>query len=66
MYEKDGVRIGYTIIDGPALEGTGGRDVVTDGRRVVTFERNGHTCVVSAPLAVKRDVLLKLAAWDRA
>jgi hypothetical protein len=66
VYAKDGNRVAYTIVDGPPLEGTGGRDYVEDGRRVVTFRRNGHTCVVSAPLAVNRDVLLKLAAWDRA
>jgi hypothetical protein len=63
VYEKDGNRIAYTIVDGAALDGTGGGDYVDDGRRVVTFERNGHTCVVSAPLAVDRDVLLKLARW---
>jgi hypothetical protein len=66
VYAKDGNQVAYTIVDGSPLDGTGGRDYVDDGRRVVTFERNGHTCVVSAPLAVNRDVLLKLAAWDRA
>ena len=66
VYAKDGNQVAYTIVDGPVIDGTGGPDYVADGRRVVTFERNGHTCVVSAPVAVKRDVLLKLAAWDRA
>ena len=66
VYEKGGTRIAYTIVDGPVLNGTGGSDYVGRGRRVVTFEKNGHTCVVSAPVAVKRDVLLKLANWQRA
>ena len=66
VYAKDGNQVAYTIVDGSPLEGTGGRDYVEKGRRVVTFERNGHTCVVSAPVAVNRDVLLKLAAWGRA
>jgi len=66
VYAKDGKQVAYTIVDGPALDGTGGRDYVEDGRRFVTFKRNGHTCVVSAPLSVKRDVLLKLANWQRA
>ena len=34
-----------------------------DGRRIVTWTRNGHTCVLSAPLAVPEDKLLELAAW---
>jgi hypothetical protein len=39
--------------------------VVEDkGRRVVTWERNGHTCVLSAPLAVPEQKLLDLAAWQ--
>jgi hypothetical protein len=66
VYAKDGTRVAYTIVDGPVLEGTGGPDYVADGRRVVTFERNGHTCVVSAPVAVKREELLELARWDSA
>jgi hypothetical protein len=38
--------------------------VVEDkGRRVVTWERDGHTCVLSAPLAVPEQKLLDLAAW---
>lgn len=59
-----GAVAGYTIVAGEPLDGTGGRDYVAGDRRVVTFERGGHTCVVTAPLTVKRDVLLDLARWS--
>jgi hypothetical protein len=28
------------------------------------WDRSGHTCVMSAPLAVPEDRLIGLAAWD--
>ena len=58
-----GRQVGYTIVAGEPLDGTGGADYVSGGRRVVTFERGGHTCVLTAPLAVRREVLLDLAGW---
>jgi hypothetical protein len=69
-----GVRAAYTILGGdtidPPSDAARRTDkgvelyVVTDnGRRVVTWERNGHTCVLSAPLSVPEQKLLDLAAW---
>jgi hypothetical protein len=69
-----GVRAAYTILGGDAVDPPSDAAkrtdkgvelfVVTDnGRRVVTWERNGHTCVLSAPLSVPEQKLLDLAAW---
>ena len=74
FYAKNRYRIGYTIVSGEKLawpagvtrsvrEGTLLRDKVSGGRRVVTWLRGGHTCVLSGPAEVKRDVMLNLAAW---
>jgi anti-sigma factor RsiW len=76
FYEKDGKRIAYTVVEGDALpkpddadtatrEGTELRSLTTsDDRTVVTWERNGQTCVLSAPKGeVSRDELLELAGW---
>ena len=71
---KRGARIGYTIVSGDALEvpsdaatstveGTLIRDYVDDGRRVVTWERDGRTCVLAGPATVDRRVMLDLAGW---
>ena len=73
FYEKAGRRIGYTILGGPPIAapedaGTASRDgtnlrYLADGSWVVvTWERNGHTCVLSGQ-GVPRDVLLGLAGW---
>jgi hypothetical protein len=73
FYEKDGKRIAYTIVGGDALdvpdgaipaerEGTELHGFESAGRTVVTWERNGKTCVLSGD-AVPADTLLKLAAW---
>jgi hypothetical protein len=70
-----GVRAAYTILGGDAVDppsDAGKRSdkgvelyvVEEKGRRVVTWERNGHTCVLSAPLAVPEQKLLDLAAWQ--
>ena len=69
-----GVRAAYTILGGDAIDppsdarkrtdkGTELYVIEKDGRRIVTWERNGHTCVLSAPLAVPEQKLLDLAAW---
>jgi anti-sigma factor RsiW len=73
FYRKNGKRIGYTIVDGAPLkvpsdaasarrEGTELHTFRTDGRLVVTWLRDGRTCILSA-VDVDRDILLKLAAW---
>lgn len=74
FYENPGaVRIGYTILSGPAIdppkgarvavrEGTELRIIERGGRRVVTWLRGGHTCVLSGA-GVKPAVLLDLAGW---
>jgi hypothetical protein len=70
-----GVRAAYTILGGDAVDPPSDAAKRTDkgvelfvvqdkGRRVVTWERNGHTCVLSAPLAVPEQKLLDLAAWQ--
>ena len=73
FYEKDGREIAYTIVSGDALsvpdpsaaarrEGTPLRYVTQDGRTIVTWERNGRTCVLSgADVAATK--LLDLAGW---
>jgi anti-sigma factor RsiW len=75
FYEKDGRRIAYTVVDGDALdkpsdaekavrEGVDLLSLKSDGRTVVTWQRNGQTCVLTAlDSGVTRDELLELAAW---
>jgi hypothetical protein len=69
-----GVQAAYTILGGDAIDppsdavkrsdkGVQLFVVEHDGRRVVTWERNGHTCVLSAPMSVPEQKLLDLAAW---
>lgn len=71
-YSKDGKRIGYVILAGSALPAPSGAhsverngvsyDALTvDGRPTVTWERLGHTCVLTG--ATSRSELLALAAW---
>jgi hypothetical protein len=73
FYQHTHHRIGYTVVDGEALKPPSGaqRFVVNglemlaykDGRRdVVTFERNGRTCVL-AGVVHRRSTLIKLASW---
>jgi hypothetical protein len=70
-----GVRAAYTILGGDAVDPPSGATKHTDkgvsfyvvqdkGRRIVTWERNGHTCVLSAPMSVPEQKLLDLAAWQ--
>jgi len=70
---KSGAQIGYTIVSGDALEVPDGRrttvngvslTVIEDGgRRIVTWQREGHTCVLSGPAKIPAEKLLDLAAW---
>jgi anti-sigma factor RsiW len=73
VYEKDGRRVAYGIVDGDALErpadaatvtaeGTPLALVTVDGTRVVTWERDGHTCVMLGD-GVPEDTLTELAGW---
>lgn len=73
FYSKEGRRIGYTILSGDLIEPPDGARRATregtvlhhfrdGGRTVVTWERDGRTCVLSGA-GVELDVLLDLAAW---
>jgi hypothetical protein len=72
-YEKGGRAIAYTIVSGDALDppsdarssmrgGVEYRGFRDDGRTAVTWERDGHTCVLSGN-AVRPAELLVLADW---
>jgi hypothetical protein len=73
FYRHTHHRIGYTVVSGKPLKrpGHAQRFVVNglqmlaykDGRRdVVTFERNGRTCIL-AGVVHRRSTLVKLASW---
>jgi anti-sigma factor RsiW len=73
FYEKGGRRIAYTIVSGDALDPPSDARTTTrggvefhrfrnDGRTVVTWERDGQTCVLSSR-AVRSSELVSLAAW---
>jgi hypothetical protein len=73
FYAKDGHTIAYTIVAGEALpepedarlarrEGTPLRALSADGRTVVTWRRQSHTCVLSGK-GVPTGDLLTLAGW---
>jgi hypothetical protein len=73
FYLKGRQRIAYTILSGEPLEnpprsspaareGTRVRRLATDGRSVVTWLRERHSCVLSGR-GVPPEVLLRLAAW---
>jgi hypothetical protein len=69
-----GARAAYTIVGGERIDppddarGHTYNDTklwVTerDGRRVVTWQRDGRTCVLSAPMSIPEGKLLDLASW---
>jgi hypothetical protein len=69
----DGARLGYAVVSGDALGGEPpGREVTRDGktyhvasrgdRTIVTWEQQGHTCVIAAPATVPSSRLVDLAA----
>ena len=71
-YEKGGKRIGYVVLAGSAIPGPSGARAVNrrgvrfealnvDGRPTVTWERLGHTCVLTG--ATSHSELLRLASW---
>jgi hypothetical protein len=66
--------VGYTIVDGKPLEApsgarhvrTGGVDLWIlrrDGATVVTWQRDGHTCVLAGRGAGVERQLVKFATW---
>jgi hypothetical protein len=70
-----GQRIGYTIVDGKALDEPSGQRTLDQGnehyvvlrrgdRTIVTWRRGGHTCILSGPSKVPTDKLLALASWS--
>jgi hypothetical protein len=69
----DGSRVGYSIVPGKPLTNPGGAHVVrhgvsyTFGRagqgRYVTWDRDGHTCVI-AGVGMSNRALLRLASAD--
>jgi hypothetical protein len=70
-----GARTAYTILGGSAIKAPSDAKVVDvrgtpfyvmyrEGQQVVVWDRDGHTCVMSAPRSVPEANLLKLAAWD--
>ena len=72
-YEKGGRTIGYTIVSGDALDppqdarsttrgGVEYHSFRADGRTIVTWERDGNTCVLSSTAARPAE-LLELADW---
>jgi hypothetical protein len=72
-YRKGNRTIAYSIVAGDALDRPSGARPVThggiefyafsnDGRPVVTWERGGHTCVLSGA-AVRPTELFTLADW---
>jgi hypothetical protein len=71
-YEKNGDRIGYAVTAGSALPQPSGAKTVKrwgvpfhklsiDGKPTVTWERLGHTCVLTG--AASPSELVKLASW---
>jgi hypothetical protein len=69
-----GRRLAYTIVAGKALSRVHGASTTVrsgttlwtlrrGGRTIVTWERAGHTCVISATSAVPATRLQALAAW---
>ena len=65
----------YTIVAGDALDVPSGTRAVnakgvtfhiarTARAQVVTWERDGHTCVMTAPRSVPTAKLVQLAAWN--
>jgi anti-sigma factor RsiW len=72
-YAWKGHRLAYTIVGSPALEapnapttrlaGTEMRTLMLNGRLVVTWKRDNHTCVLSTATGVPASELHRLAAW---
>lgn len=72
---KTGAVVQYSIVEGDPLEAPGGaREVVRqsvryrlltdDGRRIITWTRDGRTCIVAGPTTVSDEKYLELATWE--
>ena len=70
-----GARAAYTILGGSSIKPPEDAKAVDvrgqtyyvmnkGSRRIVVWDRDGHTCVMSAPRKVPEAKLLDLAAWD--
>jgi len=70
-----GARAAYTILGGSSIKPPEDAKAVdvrgqtyyvmnAGSRRIVVWDRDGHTCVMSAPRKVPESKLLDLAAWD--
>ena len=73
FYAKGDKRVGYTIVSGKGLSvpsssasaernGVHIRSLELGGTSVVTWQRKGHTCILSGR-GVSRDQLVQLAGW---
>lgn len=70
-YRKGGERIAYSIVAGDALEEPEGDDLEAEGTRLrrigdanaVTWQREGHTCVMEGTPGVGLDTVAELAGW---
>jgi hypothetical protein len=73
FYENEGKRVAYTIVSGRGIPAPGGSEPRTrngvhlhslsdGGRRLVTWWRDGRTCVLSSADVGDRE-LIKLASW---
>jgi len=71
-YEKGGRRLGYAIVAGPGLpvpaqaasttrSGVQFQTLTLQGRQVVTWRNQGHTCVMAGPVPAAE--LVSLASW---
>jgi hypothetical protein len=76
FYRKGNLRIGYTIVTGKPVKLPSSADrtmlkgitfhiAPLHGATVVTWERRGHSCILSG-FGVSKEKLLKLAAWKDA
>jgi hypothetical protein len=76
FYSKGNKRIGYTIVTGKPVKLPGSADMTVrkgitfhmaplHGATVLTWERRGHSCILSG-FNVGKQQLLKLAAWKDA
>jgi hypothetical protein len=74
FYDLNGKRVAYTIVAEPALaepnadvtrvNGIELRTLKINGRTVVTWRRDDHTCVLSGP-GVSPHQLQRLAGWSK-
>jgi hypothetical protein len=73
FYSKGPQQVGYTIVTGKPVKVPSGGDMTVrngvhirslglGGNTVVTWQRNGHSCILSGR-GISRDELVKLAGW---